>query len=49
MLTWPDYGRTAAKLEGEERAAFEREALRAIEDVADLTWEFAINYIVART
>ena len=47
-LTWPDYGRTVAALDQPQRIAFEREALHAITKVADLTWEFAINYLVAR-
>lgn len=47
-LAWPNYGRTVAALDERQRMAFEREALQAIAKVADLTWEFAINYLVAR-
>ena len=47
-LAWPDYGRTVAALDEPQRIAFEREALQAIAKAADLTWEFAINYLVAR-
>jgi hypothetical protein len=46
-LTWPDYGRTVAALDLRQRSAFEREALRALANVAELTWEFAVNYLVA--
>lgn len=46
-LTWPDYGQTVAALDLPQRSAFEREALRALANVAELTWEFAVNYLVA--
>jgi hypothetical protein len=42
-LTWPDYGWTVDRLDTEQRPAFEREALQAIADAGDLSWEFAIN------
>jgi SAM-dependent methyltransferase len=46
-LTWPDYGQTVAALDLPQRSTFEREALRALANVAELTWEFAVNYLVA--
>lgn len=47
-LAWPDYGETAAALGERERDAFRADAVKALETLGDLSWEFSINYYVAR-
>ena len=47
-LAWPDYGETAAALGERRRHAFRAEAAKAVEATGDLSWEFSVNYYVAR-
>jgi len=47
-LSWPDYGETAARLSNRERQAFRASAEESVAALEDLSWEFSINYYVAR-